>query len=312
MAGPTLPPTTMHRTLALALSFHAMAGSLAAQDEAALRSYFEGKTVLVKLALPAAEAGVDVYPGGAPPVDYPEHAKRLKKYGVAIQAGQPALVTKIKVKGKLIEFQLDGGGYGTSGDPTNPSVSVATMPKTQREKDLEAAVKKETDPTMKRRMEREIDALRADREREDRRNRAIAASATERRREYIQERRVQGGSRFNLRYPKGVPLEALRVESMRAALEEFVEFESPSAQPPLAQVDSGDAGAAAAEPAGPLALRKGLLAEEVDSLLGAPLQRTSRKEGTLAVVSRTYDTRAGRVLAEFVEDVLIRYTITSR
>lgn len=299
----------MHRTLALALSFQALAGSLAAQDEAALRSYFEGKTVLVKLALPAAEAGVNVYPGAAPPVDYPEHAKRLKKYGVAIQAGQPALVTKIKVKSKLIEFQLDGGGYGTSGDPTDPSVALATMPKTQREKDLEAAVKKETDPATKRRIERQIDALRADREREDRRNRAIAAGATERRREYIQERRLQGGSRFNLRYPKGVPLEALRVESVRAALGGFVEFESSSAAPPVAQVDSADA---PAEPAGPLALRKGLLATEVDDLLGAPLKRTSRKEGTLAVISRTYDTRAGRVLAEFVEDVLIRYTITSR
>jgi hypothetical protein len=299
----------MHRTLALSLSFQALAGSLAAQDEAALRSFFEGKTVLVKLALPAAEAGVDVYPGAAPPVDYPEHAKRLKKYGIAIQAGQPALVTKVKVKGKLIEFQLDGGGYGTSGDPTDPSVPVATMPKTQREKDLEVAVKKETDPATKRRIERQIDALRADREREDRRNRAIAAGATERRREYIQERRLQGGSRFNLRYPEGVPLEALRVESVRAALGEFVEFQSPSAAPPVAQVDSADA---PAEPAGPLALRKGLLATEVDDLLGAPLTRTRRKEGTLAVVSRTYDTRAGRVLAEFVEDVLIRYTITSR
>ena len=297
----------MHRTLALAVAFQAVASALAAQDEAALRSYFEGKTVLVKLAMPAAEAGLDVYPGATPPVDYPEHAKRLKKYGVAIQAGQPALVTKLKVKAKLIEFQLDGGGYGTSGDPTDPAVSVASVPKTRREKDLEDAVKKETDPAAKRRMEREIDALRSDRERDDRRNRAIAASATERRREYIQERRLQGGSRFNLRYPEGVPVDALRIEAIRAALDEFVEFESAAA--PVAQADTTPA---PAEPTGPLALRKGLLVEDVDSLLGAPLRRSNRKEGTLAVVSHTYDTRAGRVVAEFVEDVLIRYTITSR
>ena len=299
----------MHRTLALAVAFQAVASSLAAQDEAALRSYFEGKTVLVKLAMPAAEAGLDVYPGATPPVDYPEHAKRLKKYGVAIQAGQPALVTKLKVKAKLIEFQLDGGGYGTSGDPTDPAVPVASVPKTRREKDLEDAVKKETDPAAKRRMEREIDALRSDRERDDRRNRAIAASATERRREYIQERRLQGGSRFNLRYPEGVPVDALRIEAIRAALDEFVEFESAGAPAPVAPADTTPA---PAEPTGPLALRKGLLIEDVDSLLGAPLRRSNRKEGTLAVVSRTYDTRAGRVVAEFVEDVLIRYTITSR
>jgi len=296
----------MHRTLAFAVSFHAVAASLAAQDEASLRSYFEGRTVLIKLAMPAAEAGVDVYPGTTPPVDYPEHAKRLKRYGTAIEAGQSALITKLKVKGNLIEFQLDGGGYGTSGDPTNPTVTAAAVPKTQREKDLEAALKTETDPAAKRRLERELDQLRSDREREDRRNQIVAASATERRREYIQQRRLQGGSRFNLRYPTGVPPDAVRVDAVRAALDEFVAFELP-ASPPEAQVDSMPA-----EPNGALALRKGLLVEDVDSLLGAPMRRTSRKEGTLAVTRQTYDTRDGRVVADFVEDVLVRYTVTSQ
>src|ERR1043165_1687907 len=138
--------TTMQRTLALAMWFQVLAGSLAAQDEAALRSYFEGKVVQVKLALPADEAGVDVYPRASPPIDYSAHAKRLKKYGIALEAGQSALVTKLKVKGSLIEFQLDGGGYGTSGDQTNPTVAVAVVPKSQREKDLEAALATETDP----------------------------------------------------------------------------------------------------------------------------------------------------------------------
>jgi hypothetical protein len=300
----------MHRTLTLALAGQLVAASLSAQDEATLRSSFEGKTVVVKLAMPAAEAGVDLYPEAQPPVDYPEHAKRLKKYGVAIQAGQPALVTKLKVKGKLVEFQLDGGGYGTAGDPTDPNVGVAAVPKTQREKDLEDAVKKETDPAIKRRIEAELDQLRSDREREDQRNRAIAASATERRREYLQERRLQGGSRFNLRYPEGVPPEALRVEAVTAALADFVDFEAPAAAAPAPT--PADTAPTQAEPAGPLALRKGLLADEVDQLLGEPFRRTSRKEGRLVVTTRIYDTKAGRVVAEFVEDVLFRYAITSR
>ena len=299
----------MHRTLITALMGLALASPLAAQDEAALRSYLEGKTVIAKLAMPAAEAGVDVYPDAAPPVDYPEHARRLKKYAVAIEAGQPALVTKIRVKGKLIEFQLDGGGYGTAGDPTDPNVSVATVPKTQREKDLEVAVKQETDPATKRRIQRELDQLRSDREREDQRNRAIAASATEHRREYLQERRLQGGSRFNLRYPKGVPAEALQIDAVKAALVEFVDFEAAGvAASAPAPADT----APAAEPTGPLALHKGLLGPEVDQLLGEPFRRTNRKEGTLLVTTRTYDTKGGRVVAEFVEDVLFRYTITSR
>jgi len=298
----------MRRTLALMLSFQVLAGSLAAQDEAALRAYFEGRTVIAKLAMPAAEAGVDVYPGAKPVVDFPEHAKRLKRYGIAIQAGQPALVTKIRVKGKLIEFQLDGGGYGTSGDPTDPAVAITAVPKSQREKDLEGAVKKESDTSAKARLQRELDQLRSQREGEDRRNRAIAASATEQRREYLQQRRLQGGSRFNLRYPKGVPPEALQVDSVKAGLAEFVDFEPMTGNPAAPAADT----AVAAEPTGPLALHKGLLAEEVDQLLGAPFQRTNRKEGTLLVTTRTYDTRSGRVVAEFVEGVLFRYTITSR
>jgi hypothetical protein len=296
----------MRRTLGLMLAFQVLAASLAAQDEAALRGYFEGRTIVAKLAMPAAEAGVDVYPDAKPAVDFPEHAKRLKRYGIAIQAGQPALVTKIRVKGKLIEFQLDGGGYGTSGDPTDPAVGITAAPRSQREKDLEVAVKKETDTSAKARMQRELDQLRSQREREDRRNRAIAASATEQRREYLQQRRLQGGSRFNLRYPKGVPLEALQVESVKAGLAEFIDFEPMTGNPAAPPADT------AAEPTGPLALHKGLLAEEVDQLLGAPFQRTNRKEGTLLVTTRTYDTRSGRVVAEFVEGVLFRYTITSR
>ena len=290
----------MQRTLAIVFAFQALAAPARAQDEAALRAYFEGRTVRVRVAMPATEAGIDVYPGTAQPIDYPELAKRMKANGVALEAGQPALVTKLKVKGKLIEFQLDGGGYGTAGDPTDPTVSVQSVPKTQREKDLEQAVKKETDPTLKRRLEGELDGLRSEREREDRRNRAIAATATERKREYIRERRLQGGSRFNLRYRDGVPPAALTVEAVKTALAEYVDFEGPSMPaPPEPQ-------------AGPLALRKGMAADEADRLLGAPASTSDRKEGTLAVNVRTYDSPSGRVRAEFVEGVLVRFTITSR
>lgn len=300
----------MHRTLPLALAFHWLAAPLGAQDEAALRAYFEGRTVTVKIAMPATEAGIDVYPGTPQPIDYPDLAKRMKKNGLAIQAGQTALVTKLKVKAKLIEFQLDGGGYGTLGDQTDPTVSVGSVAKTQREKDLENAVKTETDPTAKRRLQGELDGLRSEREREDRRNRAIAASATERNREYIQERRLQGGSRFNLRYKDGVPLEALTPDAVTSALREYVDFGSPAvAEPPPATAHDTTPEPA---PTGPLALRKGMGTGDVDQLLGPPARRSDRKEGVLVVNVRTYDTASGRVVAEFVEGVLFRYTITSR
>ena len=298
----------MHRTLPLALAFHWLAAPLGAQDEAALRAYFEGRTVTVKIAMPAAEAGIDVYPGTPQPIDYPDLAKRMKRNGLAIQAGQTALVTKLKVKAKLIEFQLGGGGYGTLGDQTDPTVSVGSVAKTQREKDLEKAVKTETDPTAQHRLQGELDGLRSEREQEDRRNRAIAASATERNREYIQERRLQGGSRFNLRYKDGVPLEALTPDAVTSALREYVDFGSPTVAEPPAEAAHDTTPA----PTGPLALRKGMGTDDVDQLLGPPARRSDRKEGALVVNVRTYDTASGRVVAEFVEGVLFRYTITSR
>ncbi len=48
--------------------------ALNGQSEAALREYFEGKTVKLKIAMPGTEDGVDVYPGTSKPLDYPRHA----------------------------------------------------------------------------------------------------------------------------------------------------------------------------------------------------------------------------------------------
>jgi hypothetical protein len=57
--------------------------------------------------------------------------------------------------------------------------------------------------------------------------------------------------------------------------------------------------------------RKGMLLQEADALLGTPVKTTERKEGTLKVQTREYATPSGRISADFVEGVLIRYTITS-
>jgi len=51
--------------------------------------------------------------------------------------------------------------------------------------------------------------------------------------------------------------------------------------------------------------------EEVDALLGRPDAISQRMEGTLRVSTSTYRTHDRRVTAEFVEGVLIRFTIAS-
>jgi hypothetical protein len=289
-------------------------GALYAQSEAALREYFEGRTVQVKLAMPGAEDGVDIYPGTSKPLDYPRHASRLKQYGTAIKPGTDALVTKVKVKSNLIEFQLDGGGYGTMGDETSSSVSVPSTPKSKREQNLEGELKRTSDPARRRAIKEELDDLKGDREREDARNRAEVADAQEARKANIRQRRLEGGSRFNLRYRDGVPASALTPESVKQALAAYLDFPEAAAAAESAPqpFGPGTSGATAGPAAGSGLPAKGMLQDDVDQMLGTPEKSADRPEGKLKVTTRVYSTKAGRVSAEFVEGVLIRYTVTSQ
>jgi hypothetical protein len=292
----------------LALALAAAAAPLAAQSEAALKEHFEGQMVTPKLALPGTEDGVDVYPGTARPLDYSRYADRLKHYGTAVKAGEPVTVTKIKVKSKHIEFQLGGGGYGTFGDETSTNVSTAEAPKTRREKNLEADLKRETDPVKKRAIKEELDDLKAERERENARNRSTVAEAEESRKQNVRQRRLESGSRFNIRYPAGVPAEAMTPAAVTKALAQYVDFGPAQAAltPPSIPLQP-----AAPAPGNGLP-RKGMLLPEVEAMLGEPATVKERKEGTLKVQTREYPTPNGRITGEFLEGVLFRYTVTSQ
>jgi hypothetical protein len=283
-----------------------------AQSEGALKEYFEGRTVKLKLAMPGTEDGVDVYPGTAKPLDFPRHADRLKDYGTALRAGDQALVTKLKVKAKLIEFQLDGGGYGTSGDETSSSVSVPSTPRTKREQNLEAELKREQDPVRRRAIKEELDDLKARRAREDARNRASVAEAQETKKANIRQRRLEGGSRFNIRYKDGVPGTAITPEAIKQALAAYVDFDEPAPAPTEVTSALPVAGSVPVGKPGPGGLpAKGMLQADVDELLGTPKKTSERMEGRLKVTTRVYSTTAGQVSAEFVEGVLIRFSMTS-
>lgn len=297
----------MFKAVVLVSTLAVAAHPLRAQSEIALKQYFEGKTVAPKLAMPGTEDGVDIYPDTERPLDYPKYANRLKNNGTAIKVGESVTITKIKVKTKLIEFQLGGGGYGTFGDETSSNVPVADAPKTKREKDLEGMVKRETDPAQKRSMQEELDDLRAERERENARNRSTVAEAEEHRKQNVRQRRLEGGSRFNLRYPAGVPAQALKPESVIAALAAYVDFDQmqrSAETPPSIPRQGAPVASSGRVP------RKGMLLAEVDAALGSPATTSERKEGSLRVQTREYSTPDGRVTAEFVEGVLIRYRLT--
>jgi hypothetical protein len=283
-----------------------------AQSEAALKEYFEGRTVIVRLDMPAAQTGVDVNADARRPIDFDEYSARLKANGVAIRSGDSVMVTKVKLKDKLIEFQLAGGGYGTSGDDTSTSSYVASTPKSNREKDLEREVKGETDSARKRRLQRELDDLRHEREREDQRNKAAAEIASEQKRLRIAEQRLHGGSRFNIRYQDGVP-PGVTPGGIMAALSDYVEFPfagSAAARPGRFETDLARAEAGAAS--SPLSLKKGMSLDDMRRALGEPEKTADRMEGRLKVTTATFTSGDHRIEADFVEGVLIKYSISSK
>jgi hypothetical protein len=290
------------RTSIVLLALFAAASPLMAQSEEQLRNYFEGKSVIVKLEMPGSEDGVDVYPDRAQMIDFPRHASRLKDFGTSLKRGQEVLITKVKVKKDLIEFQLGGGGYGTFGDDASPYISVPSAPKTTREKNLEKDIKVTKDPKLLRQMKEELDELRKEREREDARNRAEAEQARQVKEANIRQRRAESGSRFNIRYKPVVPSEAVTPEGIMAALAEYVDFA------PL----GGGVKASGVSAGKPDDLRKGLTADQVDALLGRPESISQKMEGTLSVSISSYRKDARTISAEFVEGVLVRYTIKSQ
>jgi hypothetical protein len=282
----------------------AHATSASAQSEAALRSFFEGRRVTLKIAMPGTSDGVDIRPNTNRPFDRRQYENRLGQYGTALAAGDGPTVTLIKLKGDLIEFHLDGGGYGTIGDDTSTSVNLPLVEKSNYEKDLERRVKDETDPIKKRSLQHDLDDARDDRERENRRIRAEKSAVEERKRILLAERRLRGGSRFNIRYAGTVP-PGISPEDVVTALGPYVDFSPPSESSwtTASQPGSGDATAVP---------RKGMSRDEMERIFGRPVSSAMRREGALTVTSFVFVRGEQRVTAEFVEDVLIRYAVTSR
>jgi hypothetical protein len=111
----------------------ALASPAAAQDENALKAAFEGHRVTIRIDMPGTSDGVDVKPESKRGIDPGNYQNNLKRYGIAIHAGDSATVTQIKVKKDLIEFHLGGGGFGTFGDERSPTGSMPHMDQTTPE-----------------------------------------------------------------------------------------------------------------------------------------------------------------------------------
>ena len=280
----------------------ALASPAAAQSEGTLKSYFEGTRVTLRMDMPGAAGGVDVRPDAGRAIDYKEYGNDLKRYGTAIRSGDTVSVTLVKLKKDLIEFQLAGGGFGTFSDDTNTSASIPSVEKSDREKNLEKRVRDEDDRQRKRELQRDLEELRDRRERENRRITAERERIEERKKARIAEERLRGGSRFNLRYKGSVP-PGMRPEDVIAALSEYVDFHGTDTRrdetPAAARGDITQ-------------LRKGMLRADAEREFGNPVESSERREGDITVTTLVFSVGEQRVSADFVEDVLVRYTITSK
>jgi hypothetical protein len=188
-------------------------------------------------------------------------------------------------------------------------VYIASVDKSNREKDLEKRVKAETDPGRKKALQRELDDLVAVRARETARINRERARLEEQNKARIAVERLSAGSRFNLRYDKSVP-EGTGPRDVMAALGEYVTFA-------VAPAGSGPAAGPRSMPPPPASIgggqpRKGMLRADAERELGRPVDVADHREGTLTVTTLVFIHGEQRITAEFVEGVLFRYSITSK
>ncbi len=66
-------------------------------------------------------------------------------------------------------------------------------------------------------------------------------------------------------------------------------------------------------PAGDVALpRKGMLRADAERLYGRPSETSERREGALSVTTLVFVAGDQQIRADFVDDVLVRYSVTSK
>ena len=294
----------------------ACVSSAGAQNPDALSPYFEGKQVTVKIDMPGTQKGVDIYPNRQPTLDAKSYGDRMKQFGVSLRNGDTVMVTKVKVNKDNVEFQLGGGGYGTAGDSTDTAVHFTPADKSDREKELENQLSNESDPDRRRSLQRELDHVRSDRARRDAYNHARAEDDAAMRTQQLDMKRQQGGSRFNIRMDTRKMGDSLTPQVIESALAQYVSFSGDApGGPAVVSAPGGSPGLAVrpsdqGDPA--QGLKKGMTREQVEALYGPAVEAHDRTENGMSMTSCTYQSKDERVQADFVNGVLVQYSVSSR
>jgi hypothetical protein len=304
-----------------AVSFSALCWS-AQSGQAALQSYFVGRQVRLKIDMPGTARGVDLRVDAGDPMDWKQYSSRLKESGPAIRGGDRATVTTIVVKKNLIEFQLDGGGFGTFWDDSSTTVTPYHVGKSDYEKRLEREIRDTSDEKRKRELQRELDRERYRCDREQAADNRAAMIASQMKQQQVADKRMRGGSRFNLRWAGNIPADQLTPDALMKLLATYIDFDDLQAEKPIFSPNPTPAAQNAAAPnalanGGPRSpmtqLKRGMLIGEVSGLLGLGRQMSqSVSEEGLKTQIFEYLPDDYRVEVTYVDGVVVRYSISSR
>lgn len=294
----------------------------AQSGQATLQNYFVGRQVRLKIDMPGTAKGVDLRVDAGDPMDWRQYSSRLKECGPAIRSGDRSTVTTIIVKKNLIEFQLDGGGFGTFWDDSSTTVTPYHVGKSDYEKRLEREIQDTTDEKRRRELQRELDRERSRRDREQAADNRAAMIASEMKQQQVADKRMRGGSRFNLRWAGTIPADQLTPDALMKLLDTYVDFGDLQGEKPIFSPNPMPAAqnAAAANPPAtggshsPMTqLKRGMLIGEVSSLLGLGQQISqSVSEEGLRTQIFEYLPDDYRVEVTYVDGVVVRYSISSR
>ena len=87
-----------------------------------------------------------------------------------------------------------------------------------------------------------------------------------------------------------------------AALRDYVEFGPVSSSPAVRSTSAPS----------DVSPRKGMLRADAEEAFGKPVESSTSREGTLTITKLVFVTDDQRITADFVDDVMIRYTISSK
>ena len=266
----------------------------------------------MKIDMPGTQQGVDLRFDKDNPMNWKEYSNRLKANGVSIRKGDTARVTGVVVKNDRIEFQLDGGGFGTFFDDSSSTVNPQSVDKSNYEKQLERDIANSTDDDQRRRLQRDLDRERARRQRQEDDNRNAAQVASQIKAQKIADQRLQGGSRFNLRWNGNIPPDQKSPEAVMKLLSAYVSFDgggqagAPPPPPPMQNGASDGAIPATAQ------LKRGMKMDEVTQLFGQGKQVSESVSGDgLKTQVVEYVSGDRRVDVTYVEGQVVRYSISS-